>query len=399
MKNKSESPSSWENDLRPKIKPTSSSGRRLVVILLSVLLVLIGAGAVAAVVYFSQLPQTATPLAEVASATKESAQPINLSALTLPPSHTATTAPSSTATSTATLVALNSSVECKVRASNFAVGGDTASVEIFNDGLSTLTITDLALEWPSEDGQLSEIQFGDSKIAAPNDASSITQLPGEFTWHEGGNRGLAGKAKQTLKFKFTKAAQASGYAVKLKFDRSCELSRTDRITDTPSPTPTKTLTPTRTSTSAPTRTSTRTPSPTRTPKGFVASVTSAKAAATSTPGCSIVLTGFNFSGTIMSLTVSNQEAATITLTRLQVVWGEKELDLIRLGGVLIWNAEDFNSPTIIPDESPWLGPGRDIKPGETLKMEIEFESGNALPGIYHSVDMTFNNGCFRSISN
>ena len=101
----------------------------------------------------------------------------------------------------------------------------------------------------------------------------------------------------------------------------------------------------------------------------------------------------------MSLTVSNREAAPVTLTKLQVMWGEIELDLIRLGGVLIWNAEDFKSPTLIPEESPWLGSGRDIKAGETVKMEIEFESGNALPGIYHSVDMTFNNGCFRSISN
>lgn len=101
----------------------------------------------------------------------------------------------------------------------------------------------------------------------------------------------------------------------------------------------------------------------------------------------------------MSLTVSNREAAPVTLIKLQVIWGERELDLIRLGGVLIWNAEDFASPTVIPDEAPWLGPGRDIKAGETVKMEIEFEGGDARPGVYHSVDMTFNNGCFRSISN
>ncbi len=393
--------SSWDNNLREQYKQSGqqTSNRRAIAILVSVLLLLIGVGAAVAVVYLYQSTGTATLPAVVVSATKESAQPINLSVLTLPPSHTATSTSSATASSTATLVAINSAIECKVRAGIFLVGGDTASVEIINDGLNTLTLTDLTLEWPSEDGRMSEIQFGDSKIAAPDDASPITQLPTEFTWHEGGNRGLAGKAKQTLKFKFTKPARPSGYAVKLKFDRSCELSRTDRITDTPSPTPTKTLTRTRTSTSAPTRTSTRTPSPTLTPKGFVASATSAKPGATFTPGCAIVLTGFSFSGTIMSLTVSNQEAAPITLTKLQVIWGERELDLIRLGGVLIWNAEDFTSPTVIPDESIWLGPGRDIKPGETLKMEIEFESGNALPGVYHSVDMTFNNGCFRSISN
>jgi len=394
---------SWDSDLREEIKQASSeqpsSNRRAVIVLVSLLLLLVGASAVAAVVYFSQPSRAATAPTVVVAATKESAQPVSLSLSTLPPPDTATATSSATAISTATLVAINSAAECKVRAGVFVVGADTASVEIINDGLSTLTLTDLTLEWPPEDGRLAEIQFGNSKIAAPDDASPPTQLPTEFTWLDSGNRGLVGKAKQTLMFKFTKAARALGYAVKLKFDRSCELMRSDRITDTPSVTPSKTLTRTQTSTSAPTRTATRTPSPTLTPKGFIPSATSAKAGATFTPGCAIVLTGFSFSGTIMSLTVSNQEAAPVTLTKLKITWGEKELDIVRLGGVLIWNAESFKSPTVIPDEAPWLGPGRDIEPGKTVKMEIEFESGNALPGVYHSVDMTFNNGCFRSISN
>jgi len=393
---------SWDNNLREQVKKTSGGGgsnnRRTVVVLLSLFLLLVSVSAVAAAVYFYQPARPAATPTIVAAATKEPAQSINLFP-TLPPLNTAAATSSATAPSTATLAAINVAADCNLRAGVFVAGGDTASVEIINEGLSTLTISDLTLEWPSEDGRLTEIHFGDSKIAAPDDASPLTQLPTEFTWLESGNRGLVGKAKLTLKFKFTKPARPSGYAVKLKFDHTCELSRTDRITDTPSITPSKTLTRTLTSTSAPTRTASRTPSPTLTPKGFVASATSPKIGSTSTPGCAIALTGFDFNRTIMSLTISNHEAASVTLIRLQITWGERELDLVRLGGALIWNAEDFKSPTVIPDEAPWLGPGRDIKPGETLKMEIEFESGNALPGVYHSVDMTFNNGCFRSISN
>ncbi|MBI5830210.1 MAG: hypothetical protein HZB20_11895 [Chloroflexi bacterium] len=110
------------------------------------------------------------------------------------------------------------------------------------------------------------------------------------------------------------------------------------------------------------------------------------------------MTGFDFAAEIMSLNVSNQEAAPITLVNLRAEWGERELDLIRLGGASIWNAEDFKSPTLIPKESAWLGPGRTVDPGQTVTMELVFENGNALRGVYHSVEMTFDNGCFRSIS-
>lgn len=397
--------SSGDSDLREQIKQTSSgeqqpSSRHAIVAFLILLLLLVVLGAVGAVVYFSQPSRAATPPTVVAVATKESTQPISLSFPTLPPLNTATLASSATANFTATLVTINSAADCNLRAGVFVVGGDTASVEIINDGLSTLTITDLTLEWPSEDGRLAEIQFGDSKIAAPDDASPLTQLPTEFAWRESGNRGLAGKAKQTLMFKFTKPARALGYAVKLKFDRSCELMRSDRITDTPSITPSRTLTRTQTSTSAPTRTASRTPSPTLTPKGFIASATSPKLAPTFTPGCSIILNGPTFSGNIIRVTITNREAAPVTLEKLNVQWPEKELDLIRLDRVLIWNAEDFQSPTIIPDESHWLGGrGRTIPPGAIFTLELEFEGGDALAGEYHSIGMTFDNGCFRSLSN
>lgn len=386
---------------RPAKAQTSTSrsgGDRLISALLILgilLIVVIGIGV--AVFLSARGGATPAPVEQVGAIITALPPQVNVAFPTLPPLDTSTPLPAITASVVA--AAPTGNVEphlCDgLRAGLFSTGGGTASVAVFNEGADTLFVKTLLLEWPPENGRLLEAAFGDSKIAAPDDPSPATTLPDESNWIDGGNRGLAAKANKALNFKFANPASASGYTLTLTFENGCQLIRADNITDTPSPTPTLTLTPTFTATQPPTNTVTPGPSPTAT---LPPTATFPALGPTFTPGCAIVLTGFDFNAETMTLTVSNREAAPVTLVNLRVDWGEKELDLIRLGGVLIWNAEDFKSPTLLPKESGWLGPGRTVDPGQTVTMELVFENGNALRGVYHSVDMTFDNGCYRSIS-
>ncbi len=384
---------------RAQTSTSHSGGDWLIngLLILGLVLIVVVLGIGVAVFLSARGGATPAPVEPVGGATAALPPQVNVSFPTLPPLDTST--PLSAITASVVAAAPTSNVEPRacggLRAGLFTTGGDTVSVAVFNEGADTLFVKTLLLEWPAENGRLLEAAFGASKIAAPDDPSPATLLPDESNWIDGGNRGLAAKANKALNFKFANPASASGYTITLTFENGCQLIRADNITDTPTATPTLTLTPTHTATRPPTHTVTPGPSPTAT---LPPATTFPALGPTFTPGCAIVLTGFDFNAETMSLNVSNQEAAPITLVNLRAEWGERELDLIRLGGALIWNAEDFQSPTLIPKESGWLGPGRTVGPGQTVAMELVFENGNALRGVYHSVEMTFDNGCFRSIS-
>lgn len=384
---------------KAQVSTSRSGGDRLIsaLLILGIFLIVVVIGIGVAVFLSARGGATPAPVEQVGAIITALPPQVNVAFPTLPPLDTSIPLPAITASVVA--AAPTSIVEPRacggLRAGLFTTGNDTVSVAVYNEGADTLFVNTLLLEWPPENGRLLEAAFGNSKIAAPDDPSPATTLPDESNWIDGGNRGLAAKTNKALNFKFANPASASGYTITLTFENGCQLIRADNITDTPTTTPTLTLTPTHTATRPPTNTVTPGPSPTAT---LPPTATIAALGPTFTPGCAIVLTGFDFAAEIMSLNVSNQEAAPITLVNLRAEWGERELDLIRLGGALIWNAEDFKSPTLIPKESAWLGPGRTVDPGQTVTMELVFENGNALRGVYHSVEMTFDNGCFRSIS-
>ncbi len=381
---------------------TSRSGKDgwlingLLILGLVLIVVVIGIGVAA----FLSARGAATPAPVEQVGTVITALPpqVNVSFPTLPPLDTSTPVPTITASVAAAAPA--SIVEphsCGgLRAGLFTTGGDTVSVAVFNEGADTLFVKTLLLEWPAENGRLLEAAFGGSKIAAPDDPSPATLLPDESNWIDGGNRGLAAKANKALNFKFANQASASGYTLTLTFENGCQLIRADNITDTPTTTPTLTLTPTHTATRPPTNTVTPGPSPTAT---LPPTATFPALGPTYTPGCAIVMTGFNFLGKTLTTTVSNQEAAPIVLVSLAFDWPRNyaRLITIQLDGALIWSGNDTFPPTILPDESRWAGGSRAINPGETVTLAFTF-ANDVFAASFHSLSLTFDNACIRSVS-
>ena len=170
-------------------------------------------------------------------------------------------------------------------------------------------------------------------------------------------------------------------------------------TQTPIP-PTGTLTPTHTPIPPTgTQTPTHTPiPPTHTP----IPPTHTPIPPTNTPSCGQISLGtLNKSGHDLTLSITNNYGAPITITSLHVTWNQpiaQTLDTVTLNGAQIGNPMDATSPTRLPEDHPFVGPAslRRISNGTTATLTITFSHPPDMTG--YTVQLGFNIGCPVSAS-
>ncbi len=180
-------------------------------------------------------------------------------------------------------------------------------------------------------------------------------------------------------------------------------------TSTPSNTPPPTITATITDTFEPTDTATPTHTPTNT----------GTPTATATPDCTLIdITGLNFSGRYLQVSIRNQNFAPLVLEGVRMEWVKNALfpsmyaDQMQWNSTTIWIGTDGTPPTVAglapgpnPPEGTWYDNANKQLPGNSTRIwQVRFASGpNTLSDYFggHSFNGTtfyLSNGCTLTIN-
>lgn len=180
---------------------------------------------------------------------------------------------------------------------------------------------------------------------------------------------------------------------------------------TPTPTPTHTPTPTGSSTFTPTFTSTFTPTftatasntftPTFTPTNTATFTPTNTNTPTSTPICNISMSAISFSGSQLSVQITNNSGEQVRLTQLIAFWIDplpdelQSVTSITLNSSTIWTGSELDTPsTHTFSGAPGL---RQIGNAETKTLIMNFTQPLAA-GLYELQPLTFDTGCTVSQS-
>ncbi len=118
---------------------------------------------------------------------------------------------------------------CAITATAITISSDKASLNITNGGASSVSISNIAISWPSSNTKLKEVKFKTSsneKIWDAGDTASPTNMPTDGGWKSGGDRTLGAGNTKTLEFKFEDNAASTGYSVVVTFDNGCSVTQT-----------------------------------------------------------------------------------------------------------------------------------------------------------------------------
>jgi hypothetical protein len=93
--------------------------------------------------------------------------------------------------------------------------------------------------------------------------------------------------------------------------------------------------------------------------------------------------------------ITNNSGSIIGITRFYATWfkssASQKIDRLILGGTVVWNKSDPNSPSDIPTEGNWLGGvGPAIPNATTENFVIQFSDNLQPPTVVHIV---FDIGC------
>lgn len=161
-------------------------------------------------------------------------------------------------------------------------------------------------------------------------------------------------------------------------------------TNTPANTPTNTATNTATNTPTNTATNTATNTPTNTPTNTATN--------TPVPSCNITLSTLSFSGSQLSVSITNNTGSEILLQELDATWviftGQSIISIVNQNNFEIWSG----SATTSPSSHTFTGaPGqRKIDDDQTRSGTLNFSQ--PLASGFYELEFTFENGCIASQS-
>lgn len=153
---------------------------------------------------------------------------------TLPPTPTATHTPTPSPTSTPvplpteahtpTATQISSSDPCAgINSGSFSTSRDEVAWTIINNGLATITIESIILDWPSGNDKLKKVMFEDRTIWNDHIESPPTTINSGWKGTID-KRELAPSEAKQLTFEFDEDAGSSGYSLTLDFDNGCQIS-------------------------------------------------------------------------------------------------------------------------------------------------------------------------------
>ncbi|MBC8503861.1 MAG: hypothetical protein ISR58_17335 [Anaerolineales bacterium] len=112
-------------------------------------------------------------------------------------------------------------VEAPYTQTNFTVdnGNKFISIDITNESGSQSQIVSVDITWPSDNGSLKEILFGNQQIFDNEVSPTSVIIPTDSPWKEGkeAERLIDDGETKTLEFKFNSGAESSGYYIIVTF--------------------------------------------------------------------------------------------------------------------------------------------------------------------------------------
>ena len=90
------------------------------------------------------------------------------------------------------------------------------SWSLYNGGVATVEISNIFLDWPPDNAELTKIELGGDAIWDQKDHNPPTNIGGG--WKSGVSRSIGPSSLKTLMFVFDKEAKSSGYTLEVTFD-------------------------------------------------------------------------------------------------------------------------------------------------------------------------------------
>ncbi|KAA3642812.1 MAG: hypothetical protein DWQ07_20005 [Chloroflexi bacterium] len=160
--------------------------------------------------------------------------PTIIHSLTLSPSPTLTLTPqpepsqTTTPTSTLTVTATHTVDMCGgISLSSLWFDEQQVFRTIINNSPSTITISQLLLEWPEDNEELIKIELNDDAIWDQKDTEPPSNIPAESGWKLGVDRVIGVGQSLEIMFQFDEDAESGDYNTTLTFDNACQVQATN----------------------------------------------------------------------------------------------------------------------------------------------------------------------------
>ncbi len=103
----------------------------------------------------------------------------------------------------------------------FTLDDKKVSWTVVNDGLITLEIAEIYLEWPADNDELKKVRLDGETLWDKKDKTSPTTISSDW---RNESRQVPGGSSNTLTFEFDEEAELADYALELQFDNGCQAS-------------------------------------------------------------------------------------------------------------------------------------------------------------------------------